>query len=447
MRPTQVFLIATSVAALSGCSAGGDSAGSGGSGTFGGSGGSSASGGTTNGGTSGAGASGGSSASGGSGNGGSTAGGSSSGGSGNNGGSAGNGGNGGSQDAGLPDVAFTYDAPVSEPDACAATRIEAEPLPLDMYFVLDDSGSMRLPQTSYAAGDCNVGGSVNSRWCYAVNALWSFFNSSQSVGVGVALNYLNNSYNCSSANGLAIPPAGGTVAFDILPNHLSALQTSLNNARGDGPTTPTEAALKSIVSFTTAQSAARPGRQMVGVYITDGLPEGSGCQTQDGPLGNIIQTHFTNTGIPTFIIGMTGASFSSLDAWANGAGAQSHTNYCGGSNPCYSYDVGNGNGAAFVQVLAEIQKAAVGCTFNVPTPDSGILDVDKIDVIYTPGSGAPETLTRVTDQSQCGSAASSGWYYDDNLNPTQIILCPDTCTRVQGDSSAKIDVELGCLGS
>lgn len=445
MRHLTSWLCLALTASLSACSADGDSAGSGGNGAFGGSGGSSA--GTNNGGASGAGATAGSSASGGSGNGGSGAGGSGAGGSGATSGSSGNGGNGGTEDAGFPDATFTYDAPIIVEDACAATRIEADPIPLDMYFVLDDSGSMRLPQSSYAAGDCNVGGSVNSRWCYAINALWSFFNAPESVGVGVALNYFNNGFNCGSTNGLSTPPAGSTVAFDVLPNHINALQTSLNAARGDG-TTPTQAALKSIVTYTSAQAALRPGRQMVGVLITDGIPEATNCNGNANVLQQIVSDHYNATGIPTFIIGMDGASFAALEQWGTGAGATQHTNYCGGANPCYSYSVGTGSGTVFVDVLKEIQKAAVGCTFNLPTPDSGILDINNIDVIYTPGGGgAAQTLTRVTDQSQCGSAPGQGWYYDDNTNPTQIILCPDTCNTVSADSGAKIDVELGCLGS
>ncbi|MCB9588756.1 MAG: VWA domain-containing protein [Polyangiaceae bacterium] len=437
MRPLLIgslFLLASPLCLTVACGSSGDSAGGDGGSSFGGSGGSSA--GTSNGGSSGS-SNGGSagSSSGGTTNGGSSSGGTANGGSGGSSGSAGNGGNGGVEDAGIPDVNFTYDAPIVTEDACAATRIEADPIPLDMYIVLDDSGSM--------GSDCNVGSGTASKWCYAVNALDSFFSAPESVGTGIALNYFNNGDNC--ANGLSTPPSGGSVAFNILPAHLSALRSSLNS---NGPTgsTPTEAALRSIVNYTTAQAAARPGRTMVGVLITDGQP--SGCSSNNTTLNNIIRNHFNNTGIPTFIIGMTGASFGSLEAWANGAGATQHTTYCGGANPCYSYNVANGNGTVFIDVLKEIQKAAVGCTFNVPTPDSGILDPNKVDVVYTPGGGgAAQTLTRVTDQSQCGTAPGQGWYYNDNTNPTQILLCPDVCTTVSADSGAKIDVELGCLGS
>ncbi len=442
MRPLLIgslFLLASPLCFSVACGSSGDSTGGDGGSTFGGSGGSSnagsSSGGSTNGGTANGGTAG--SSNGGTTNGGTSSGGTSSGGDGGNAGSSGNGGNGGTEDAGIPDVAFNYDAPVITEDACAATRIEADPIPLDMYIVLDDSGSM-------GSADCNVTQSGSSKWCYAVRALWQFFNAPESVGTGIALNYFNNGYSCSeTSNGLTVPPGGGSVAFNVLPAHLSALQTSLNN---EGPSggTPTSSALVSIAKYTSAQRT--PGRTMVGLLITDGAP--GNCLVQDSDLERIVHDHYTATGIPTFMIGMDGANFTRLENWGAVSGSPQHATHCGGSSPCYSYSVGTGSGTTFIDVLKEIQKAAVGCTFNVPTPDSGLLDIDKIDVIYTPGGGgAPVTLTRVSDQSQCGSAAGQGWYYDDNVNPTQIILCPDTCTTVSGDNGAKIDVELGCLGS
>ena len=42
----------------------------------------------------------------------------------------------------------------------------------------------------------------------------------------------------------------------------------------------------------------------------------------------------------------------------------------------------------------------------------------------------------------CG--AFGGWYYDDEANPSTIILCPATCETVRGDESGKISVVLGC---
>ncbi|MBX3182226.1 MAG: hypothetical protein KIT72_09770 [Polyangiaceae bacterium] len=415
---------------LTACGSSGDGGGNGGA-PFGGSGGVAGSGATAgsgaSGGAAGSGASGGIGASGGNGAGGSGAGGSGAGGSGA--GGSGAGGSGGTVvDSGIPDVTFTYDAPIIVEDACAATRIEAEPIPLDMYIALDDSGSM--------GSDCNVGSGTNSKWCYAVNALDGFFNAPTSVGMGVALNYINNRNGCV---GLNAPPVG----LDTLPNHLTALRNSLNAA---GPTgiTPIEAALRGIASYTVANR--RAGRQMIGILITDGAPQT--CSSNDTTLRDIARDLYNNHGIPTFMVGMTGANYTRLETWASLSGGAVHTNFCGGGMAsCRHYDVGNGNPAAFIDALQQIQASAIGCTFSLPQPDSGLLDLDGISVIYTPGGGSAETLVRVTDESQCGTAGGRGWYADSNTAPTQINLCPNLCDVVKADDSAQIDVEVACQGS
>ncbi|MEZ4373372.1 MAG: vWA domain-containing protein [Polyangiaceae bacterium] len=434
MRPLLIgslFLLASPLCLTVACGSSGDSAGGDGGSSFGGSGGSSA--GTSNGGSSGS-SNGGSagSSNGGTTNGGTSSGGTSSGGTSNGGsaGSSGNGGSGGSvEDAGIPDVNFTYDAPVIVEDACAATRIEADPVPVDMYIVLDKSGSMGT--------DCNVGSTTNSKWCHAVNALDGFFNDPSSVGSGVALGYFGAT-GCTTTS--------VSVALDNLPNHVAALRNSLNSTNPNDGSTNTLGALKGIVTNTT--NLRRAGRQMIGILVTDGAPNGC-SNSSNAELNAVVANHFAATGIPTFMIGMTGASFGNLELWTPNTGASPHTNYCGSGagNPCLSYDVGNGDPLAFIDALKQIQKSAIGCTFNMPTPASGILDPNAVDVIYTPGSGSSQTLTRVTDQSQCGTAPGQGWYYDNNTTPTQIILCDDVCTTIQADQSAKIDVEIRCLGS
>ena len=60
--------------------------------------------------------------------------------------------------------------------------------------------------------------------------------------------------------------------------------------------------------------------------------------------------------------------------------------------------------------------------------------------------GAPpaQQFTRVNDAAACVAGA---FYYDDNANPTTIILCPATCSTAQADPNAKIQVLLGCQGS
>jgi hypothetical protein len=38
-------------------------------------------------------------------------------------------------------------------------------------------------------------------------------------------------------------------------------------------------------------------------------------------------------------------------------------------------------------------------------------------------------------------------YFDDNVDPTKVFLCPEACTLVQADEDAEISLDFGCLGS
>ena len=131
---------------------------------------------------------------------------------------------------------------------------------------------------------------------------------------------------------------------------------------------------------------------------------------------------------------------------ANGAGALSHTSYCGGGiSPCFFYNVGNGNPQAFIDALKAIQQTAVACEFAMPRPQQGVVDISKVKVTYLAGGQPPpQEIPKVNGAGQCG--ANGGWYFDNNTTPTRILLCPETCRAVSTDLRAQVDVFLGCLG-
>src|SRR5262249_48592649 len=146
------------------------------------------------------------------------------------------------------------------------------------------------------------------------------------------------------------------------------------------------AALRGIATFTA--NNIQPGRVMIGILITDGIPEA--CNTNAGFLQGIVAAHLSATGIKTFVVGMEGASYSTLNTIAQGGGAPQHTLYCNPSvSPCYYYDVGKGDGTAFPAVLQTIQKLSVGCQYNMPKPEGGVADPNKLEVYYSAGGNPP----------------------------------------------------------
>ncbi len=101
------------------------------------------------------------------------------------------------------------------------------------------------------------------------------------------------------------------------------------------------------------------------------------------------------------------------------------------------------------QVFTEITQsvitgAMITCDLAIPAPPMGqTLDPARVNVRYLPAGVTPgRQIVRVDSAAACGT--TGGWHYDDNAAPTKILLCPATCTEVQGDPMASLQVEFGC---
>ncbi len=102
------------------------------------------------------------------------------------------------------------------------------------------------------------------------------------------------------------------------------------------------------------------------------------------------------------------------------------------------------DGTGFDAVFQEIAKgviagAKISCDFPVPQPPPGKeLDPDSITIEYTPSGGTGTTkFVQVADSSKCKPNA---FYIDGDT----IQLCPETCTVVQGDDSAEVQILALC---
>jgi hypothetical protein len=370
---------------------------------------------------------------------------------------AGKGSSGKLRDAGIPDVSFVYEPPedvaLSRDTACATGVAPAEPVAVDMYLLLDRSVTMKLPQDTIPA--CVVGDSTEARWCYAINALAGFFDAPTSNGMGVALGFFPHGEcgwvvypdeqncceggDCCEGSDDAVPD----VALGELPKHRAALVEALDAQDPLGTTTPIEAALRGLVSYTANHT--QTGRAMVGVFVADGEP--NGCDRDADALADIVQEHLDESGQRTFVIGMDGADFAVLEVIAQAGGAQPHSSYCEeGASSCHYYNVGDGDPRAFVDALQQIQRAVSECQFNVPEGETGLPDPDEVRLDYSSGTQpTPVPLPRTDSARTCGDGP--GWYYDDKDAPTRLVLCPASCEKAQSDTLVTLEVLLGCAGS
>ncbi|MDB4984996.1 MAG: hypothetical protein JWN04_174 [Myxococcaceae bacterium] len=96
----------------------------------------------------------------------------------------------------------------------------------------------------------------------------------------------------------------------------------------------------------------------------------------------------------------------------------------------------------FTAIESSIQTTAViPCEYDIPVPSDGQTynrsDVNVQHVL----DGTATRFKRKLKLEDCGS--ETGWYYDDVLAPTQVLLCPAACalTDQQGGS---VDIEFVC---
>jgi hypothetical protein len=104
-------------------------------------------------------------------------------------------------------------------------------------------------------------------------------------------------------------------------------------------------------------------------------------------------------------------------------------------------------GAALGAALGSIASSLVSCEYPVPVPPPPYVMVSTTDVeaILTTSAGSTP-LTRAPNDD-CGQGGE--WYYgsyDQYGLPTQIDLCPATCSAAQSDLSAAVSIHFNCLG-
>jgi len=331
------------------------------------------------------------------------------------------------------------DAGLGADAACSGETQESERLPLDMYFLLDTSGSM---------GEQVQGG---SKWQVVSQALIGFLEDPANADIGVGVGYfpLNVPTNCMAGQdgclcipfiNLCISLVGGacnvppyampSVPLALPPNHAAVVADI--GMHGPGGGTPTRPALEGAVQYATswAQSSAR---KTVIVLATDGDP--TGCmQNTPQDVANVAGSALAGAQhLQTFVVGV-GSSLTSLNLIAQ----------AGGTGTAILVDTGGNLGQAIGDALRQIRGQALPCDFAIPARSSSqaVVDPHQVNVRYTPMGAAGSVIVPMTfngDPANCG--AGGGWYYDNPTAPTTIKLCDTTCQSLMG---GRIQVEFGC---
>jgi Mg-chelatase subunit ChlD len=344
---------------------------------------------------------------------------------------------------GSPDLAVSMGGVAGDDDGsnavCDAQVREGQRIPVDMYFLVDSSGSM---------GDAVSGG---SKWEVVSSALIGFLEDPRSAGTGVGIGYFpvatgscsqgqagcfcipfinlcfaTSGGSCSVSDystpavKLALPPQTSTVVSDIRAHEISG-------------GTPTRPALEGGLEYLSQWAGQHPDRKPLLVLATDGEPVGCDANGPQDVADVAARALAGPNAIRTFVIGV-GTSLVSLNLVAQ----------AGGTDHAFLVDTGGDVAKEFADALDQIRGAAASCDFSIPDASSGAepIDPNKVNVSYIPtGSSSPRRVpqTFMGDPDNCDS--NGGWYYDDPTSPTMIKLCDATCRAL---STGAIQVEFGC---
>jgi hypothetical protein len=360
------------------------------------------------------------------------------------------------------------------PDQCAADTQTAQQVPVDLYLMVDSSGSM---------ADETAGGT--KKWDDVKAALASFVDDPASAGLGVALQFFpiihagvpgsctsdascgGGANSCARHACLSAVPTlkyctndadcggtagdcqeigacsgffgGGPCFDDNYCTILSTCEKPLTESyciNRDSCTAADYAAPK--VTFGQLPAHANGLKAELTAHVVDGLtPTGPAlqgaidaatAQKTANPTHNVAIVLATD-GFPTEcgvsdIAGIANVAANGktagISTYVIGVFTQDEENDAktnlnqiaskGGSGQAFVVNTQQNVSQGFLQALNTIRGAALPCDYTLPVPKSGTPDYSKVNVQYTSGS-TQTTIFNVADASAC-DPNTGGWYYD-----------------------------------
>jgi hypothetical protein len=226
------------------------------------------------------------------------------------------------------------------------------------------------------------------------------------------------------------------VAISSAPTRAAEIVASLQ-AQVPSGLTPTGPALGGALAHARLWAEQNPGRQVVTVLATDGLP--TECAPIELPeIADLARDANTGTEpVRTFVIGV----FSQADLGADGQARLDTLARAGGTESAFVINTGANVADEFLSALNRIRDTAVSCEFQLD--GAAALDLDRVNLRVSDALGNASELLNVGDASACGDGP--GWYYVRSADgtPTQINVCPSTCAGFSTEGISA-ELEIGC---
>jgi len=310
-------------------------------------------------------------------------------------------------------------------DGCASEVYAGEAVPLDLYLMFDQSGSMATVVDE---------ATQLTRMDIVRQAVRAFVQDDDTVGVGLGIGYFGHQplgeTSCDVAN-----YRDADVTIQAVPGVSDELLASLDARQPTGET-PTGSAITGACAYVEEYRATTPGRYPAILLVTDGEPKAPLSEAVCAPTLDEATAAaakcLEDAGISTYVLGV-GPSLNNLDQIAA----------AGGTETAYLADEDNTD-----QVLGALRavraSAQIPCDLaladEVSDPDA--VDIDASTVAFLDQACTYVSVSRLNEASECEDGAS-GWYFDDPSAPTKIHLCEATCGAVKS-TGEELFYSIGC---
>jgi hypothetical protein len=361
--------------------------------------------------------------------------------------------------------------------ACASGQYEATQAPTALLVLLQRSGSM----------------AQNNKWVFAAQAIVQALDQpvfdTMSVGLISAPTTKVQGpaciFNLPVACGVPpfpqvdLKPAGKNKSSDPTgPRH--DIKTWLSNNAPDmslGEGNPLYSAIQAALGALQAYSISKRILFVItdgGVSCTSlsnrpGYMDGNMCPDWENPnnLIQLVQKANTDPNAPveTFIVGVPGSDTydpsgtnyppyhmrAALSSIAKAGSPKYVPANCTGNIPfnqndpdpqtsCHFDMTQNYTAKAVADAIAQVRGAVLGCIFDLPKPDGGMIDPNKVNVSYSLGGNPIDLYKRKDPSNMC--LLDGCWDY--TSNQTQVELIGKACQDIKTATSAKVSITVGC---
>jgi hypothetical protein len=311
---------------------------------------------------------------------------------------------------------------MSDDAVCAAQAYEGEAIPLDIYIMFDQSGSMLN----------DVGGLTRLDAVERATSTFLRDQASESIRVGVGYFGFQPIGQTSCQ-----PDDYASPSVPVTLDHEAVLR-SLAEREPTGET-PTGAAIRGACGYAKEWKKSNAGHSVVLLLLTDGEPKapmscssGTCCPTLPDAVQAAADCRSGEPGIETYVLGV-GPFLDNLQQIAQAGGTE------------HAYLIGDQDVEQKVlQALNSIRGAAsIPCELKLPEPSGAKpLDYGLVNVAYQDASCALSTIYNVPSAASC-DAVAGGWYYDDPTAPSSVELCGASCDRVSAPGG-RLAFTVGC---